>query len=195
MPSPLGHSAVAIAYWPAIRRRSAHLGRGRRWLLAVLLLGALLAPDLDILAGPLAGQPLLHYHNGISHSLLFALVFGVLFGGVCRLLVGRGTVFFAGVGTSAYVVHVLLDACCWGRGVLLFWPFSDVRIISPVYLFLGVRHSCDAPWYMHVLTVLNELVFAAIVWGVVRWFRRPRSTESEPQEQSNADLAESPLGS
>ena len=165
-----------MALWPAVRRRLAgRLSRRRRVLLGLLMLSALLAPDLDVVLGLATGKGLAAYHNGPSHSLLCALIFAIPFACVCRLVTGRRLLFFALVGAIAYTGHVLLDAMTWGPGVQMFWPITAQRYsTAPFVLFRGVRHSVGAPIWQHLLTIGNDLTFALAVWLIGRYVRRKR---------------------
>ncbi len=169
MPSPIAHSALMLAAWPAVKMRTdPQLPPGRRVLLWLAVLGALNAPDADILLGPVFGARIMAYHNTFSHSLLATVVFAVLFAFIAGWIAGRGWGMFFCAGLLCYGSHVFLDALTWGPGIQLFWPFTEERFRAPFYLFWGVRHSAKFPWYYHVITVLNDLAFTAIVWGVTR---------------------------
>jgi len=139
MSTPLGHGIIGLAL--------GRLGGGARprrtglWLgFAVIAAGA---ADLDFLPGILAGDANL-YHQQASHSLLAAVVFGLVVAGVTWGRVSRP----AAVGTLAaliYASHLLLDCLTTdGRppfGLPLLWPFSDTHFISPFTPFHGVRHG------------------------------------------------------
>jgi inner membrane protein len=108
--------------------------RDQRTSAGTLLFFAALAvlPDVDILGvacglpdvGPLG-------HRGLSHSLVTALVLGVLCGTLARRF-GWPAVRTAVAATLAVASHGILDACCeGGRGIPLLWPLSDARFLSP----------------------------------------------------------------
>jgi len=145
-----------------------------------------MAPDLDAVIGPLTGQSIASYHNGPSHSLVFAAAFGVVFGLVCRLFWKADTGFLMALGALAYGSHILIDWLTWGPGVLVFWPFlPEARFTSPISLFRGVRHSVNAPWSQHAWTVANDVAFGLIVW-MVTWAipRRQPQTAARPESDS-----------
>lgn len=148
--------------------------------MAVLV--GLMGPDADVFLGLLTGRGMGYYHNGASHSLFFGIIFGVLFAWVCRRISNHGAKYLFLIGWATYTSHVLLDALTWGSGVQMFWPISDSRIGSPIPLFLGVRHSVNAPFHVHLLTVANDLTFALMVWVVCRFLWR-RNQEQEPQKK------------
>lgn len=174
MPSPIAHCSLALALWPPLRRRLAPVPRWRRGLLLLGLLGALVAPDLDILLDPLLGRAWFESHGGAMHSLAAGLIFGVLFALAGRVVAPLRLRDLWAVGAAAYCSHVLLDACTRGRGVALLWPFSPERFALPVPLFIGVHHGAGerGRWDLHALMVISELAFAGLVWLAVRWARR-----------------------
>ena len=73
MPLPVGHSLAGyLIYLGAERDTSLY-----RWKLILLYVFAANLPDLDILPGFLMGLPN-RYHHGISHSLGFAILAGMV---------------------------------------------------------------------------------------------------------------------
>lgn len=97
-------------------------------------------PDLDVIAGNFVDTvTALQYHRGFSHSLLFSVLGGLLFGKLVSLYEKKATfsewslLFFAGFST-----HALLDALTtWGTQ--LFWPLDyrfaakTIFVIDPFY--------------------------------------------------------------
>ncbi len=190
MPSPIAHCSLVFGLLPPIERRiQPSLSNSQRRALIAALIGALLAPDLDILFGPLTGAPLMTYHNGPTHSLILAPLFGLLCAGLAWGGLRRGMAVCGVVGTLAYAGHVLLDAVCWGRGVLMFWPLSESRFGGPPYLFMGVRHSKGLFVVDHLLTLLNELAFVTAIWlaawGLQRWQRRRESMDRQIEQAAD----------
>ena len=130
-------------------------------LLAAGAVAAML-PDLDVLAfylhipyGDAFG------HRGATHSIVFALMLGLLAAWGYRRL--ESTPRRAGwfVGLSA-LSHPLLDACTdGGLGVALAWPFSDARWFAPFHPIavspIGARFFSERGWHV----VASELCW---VW-------------------------------
>jgi len=160
-----------FAIWPYVKRRlDPQLTATRRILLGCAVFAALLAPDSDVLMGLVyPSASIMDYHNGPTHSLLVGVVFALLFGGVCWIIIRGRWLPFTLVGVLCYTSHVLLDWLTWGRGVQLFWPVSEARFQAPFPLFMGVRHSVGAPFSTHMLTGANDLMFGVAVWLVSRW--------------------------
>ncbi len=138
MATPVGHALAGYAvYCMTVRDCS---GERRRLLLGCL--GLAIAPDLDFLPGLLQGQPAL-YHQGISHSLGFALVASSVIMGFYRAgqgaTLGMWRLFFL-----SYVSHLVIDLFGPdGRlpyGIPLFWPFNDTCYLAPWQVFWGVHH-------------------------------------------------------
>lgn len=156
MATPVGHSLAAYAVYKFYQVRTGR--KGGRWLL--LSVAVANAPDLDFLPGLFLGQPAL-YHQGITHSLGCAVGVGLLFGAISYV---RGESFgqLFGFCFVAYSSHLILDMFGPdGRppyGIPLFWPISSVHLISPVPLFLGMRHGglvSTAEWFRAIFSPHN----------------------------------------
>jgi inner membrane protein len=126
MPTILTHAVVPLAIG---------LGLGSRRIPPRLLCAAMLAailPDLDVVAFALHIPYADDFgHRGASHSLLFALLVGVLALLAAPLLrCSRGMAFgFVGLAGAS---HGLLDMFTnGGLGVALWWPWSAERLFMP----------------------------------------------------------------
>jgi inner membrane protein len=114
----------------------------KRWRTVALYLFAANAPDLDFIPGLLMGNPE-RYHHGPSHSLGFAILFGLALSLTTALFkLGDGRRNFS-VFFSLYFSHVLLDYLSTDSsipyGVPLFWPLSDEYYMAP-FAFLPDIH-------------------------------------------------------
>jgi inner membrane protein len=104
----------------------------RRLLLAGM--AAAILPDLDVIGFRLGisyGQDL--GHRGVSHSLVFALLLGLMAAAAAgSLRSGRKSAFaFVAMGAAS---HGLLDMCTnGGLGVALLWPWSAERLFFPAH--------------------------------------------------------------
>jgi inner membrane protein len=119
MPLPIGHIAIGLATHELTTTRSA-LSRWRLFA-AILVLSNL--PDIDVIFGLLLQWNGSAFHRGPSHSLLFALVMGLLasrassiWGRLPRL--GFWTCF------SLILSHVGADAWLSTSAVSFFWPLE-----------------------------------------------------------------------
>lgn len=150
MPSPIGHALGGMAIGALIAGRP-----GWRIAGVCALAGAL--PDLDFLL-PLQ-------HRGPTHSLGAA---ALVFAGTFTILALRSraghALRTASAVALAYASHVLLD---WlgadsstPRGVLAFWPMSDVFYVSGWDVFNAVdrRYWIPGFWTRNALALARELV-------------------------------------
>lgn len=163
MAGPLGHSLAGVLIYQTAGERARIDGRTA----AILCVVAAVAPDLDFLPGLWVGMPAL-YHQGISHSFLFALVvslaLAVGFGRAGRAWPRLWSVLFL-----AYTSHLVIDL--FGPdarppyGVPLLWPLSDHAFLAPVKLFLGFHHAgrtgaSTGEWLRGVLSLRNVAALA-----------------------------------
>lgn len=121
MPTIISHAAVPLALG---------IGLGHKRIPAALLMSGVLAsmlPDADVILfrfgatydGPWA-------HRGFSHSLMLAMLIGLL-AAFCLRRTAPPLLAFAFVAVSA-ASHGLLDMLTnGGHGIALFWPFDDQR--------------------------------------------------------------------
>jgi inner membrane protein len=139
MATPVGHSLAGylVFSWSDERRGPRRL----RWLLLYVCLAN--AADLDFLPGLLLGRPSL-YHQGVSHSLGFALAVGLAVAGVCRHW-GKSFAAILALSCTAYVSHLAIDVLGSDTrppyGIPILWPLSGAYYISPVPVFWGVHHA------------------------------------------------------
>jgi inner membrane protein len=103
------------------------------WRLVALYVLAANAPDLDFVPGLVAGD-LSRFHHGPSHSIGFAILFGIL----ASLFFARRLWAFL-IGSFVYLSHVILDFLVQDptppHGVPLFWPFSYEYYMAPFAFF------------------------------------------------------------
>ncbi|MFT5423079.1 MAG: membrane-bound metal-dependent hydrolase YbcI (DUF457 family) [Phycisphaerales bacterium] len=179
MPSPIAHTSLLFLALPAAQG-AATLTLPRRVALAAMLAVLLVAPDLDFAVSLLNLADAKAAHGTWTHSLIIAIPAGILFAGCARFVFPAGArpgfIRLGLVGAAAYASHVLMDWTNWGfgnaRGIQLLWPLSTDRFLSPVHAFVGLRWSEPGAYGSHLLTLSTELLFAALVFMVVRR-RRP----------------------
>jgi membrane-bound metal-dependent hydrolase YbcI (DUF457 family) len=167
MPSPIGHALGGLAvHLLSARNRDEMWQPGR----ALLLVGAAVAPDLDLLLRFVDG---VNHHQGGSHSLAAAVWAGLAAGVVAAARrVPRASTIGLAVGL-AWGSHLLLDYL--GRdthppiGLPLLWPFADsyFKFPWPVFLDIGrtlewrtMRHNIVAvAWEIAVLLPIPATIY------------------------------------
>ncbi|OAD90773.1 metal-dependent hydrolase [Aequorivita soesokkakensis] len=113
-----------------------------------MVLGAIAGtiPDLDVIANYFTDTvSALEIHRGFTHSIVFAVIFGLFFGWLLSLWDKRASLKqWSWFWFLCFVTHPLLDAhTTWGTQ--LFWPFDlrlaykNIFVIDPLYTlpFLG----------------------------------------------------------
>ena len=187
MPSPIAHITVGYGLYRILRHATETRPVFRALHPATLLLPACLffslLPDSDSALGVLFHR-FGSFHNQWSHSLFFWILPALLLSAGLYVLFRdrRQALAWGALCLGSCLLHVLMDYACHGRGVMLFWPFTDHRFSTPVLLFYGVRWS-DGFWSLrHFPTILNELIFALVILPPVLYLTRtpiPRATESK----------------
>ncbi|WP_299769107.1 metal-dependent hydrolase [uncultured Dokdonia sp.] len=161
MASAFGHAFAAIALGTSVPKTYRSV---KFWILATI---CSILPDADVIGFSL-GIPYESFwgHRGFSHSLLAALIIGVLI-----TLIFYSTTLFSRKGillilffTLATASHAVLDAMTTGGlGVAFFSPWEDTRHffdwrpiqVSPI----GIENFFSA-WGLRV--ILSELIYIFI---------------------------------
>lgn len=166
MPSPVGHGLAGLMVHVLASHDRAELRSPARLALVV---GAALAPDLDLLLRFVDGR---NHHDGQTHSVAFALGAAALAMVVARAARwARPSVLGWAVGLG-WLSHLVLDYLNVDTsppvGIMAFWPLSHAfyKFPWPLFLDIGrtltwatVRHDAlAAAWEAAVLT---PLVFGA----------------------------------
>jgi inner membrane protein len=142
MATPLGHSLAGYLVYRGLARCNPEDSK----LFLVLCVSLAITPDLDFVPGILEGTPAL-YHQGISHSLVFAVVAGLIVSLGYQIYSSQKGAMLAnwGLFTLSYMSHLLIDLVGPDKrlpyGIPLFWPVTDATYLSPIKIFLGVRHA------------------------------------------------------
>jgi membrane-bound metal-dependent hydrolase YbcI (DUF457 family) len=164
MPSPIAHLTAGYAVYrlgrkhePESRLKPVGPLPGSLVITAVFSL----LPDVDSVVGFLMGD-FGRFHNNATHSLLAALFLALAFAGLMWWRRRQFTYWFA-IAFISYGLHLLMDMATIGRGIMLFWPFSEARYLAPVTFFYGLHWSDGWISIRHLWTVLTELVFTILV--------------------------------
>jgi membrane-bound metal-dependent hydrolase YbcI (DUF457 family) len=143
---------------------------------AALLVGAAVAPDLDLLFQFVDGR---NHHNNATHSVgavvLAGLVAAVL---LPRLRLSRPRALALAVSLS-WSTHVLLDYLNRDTnppiGILALWPFSEAYFKFPWPLFLDIGRTLEWATVRHNLVAMawEALLLLPVLYAATRYrFRR-----------------------
>lgn len=170
----IGHVAIGLA---AGRLYAAPLDLRGRLVPAMAAFSALsLLPDADVVGFALGVRYADPFgHRGASHSLVAALLVGIVAGlvaGSARLPAARTALFAAVVVASHGLADALTDG---GLGVALLWPFSTARLFAPWRPIpvapLGIRFISERGLRVAAMEALYFLPF--FVYAL--WTRRRRA--------------------
>lgn len=176
MPSPVGHILGGATVYLAGKRADSH----SRLILVTTLVGSVL-PDLDFLPGFVIGN-LGAFHHGVSHSVAFAVLFGML---VCFLFRWRhqDVALRGGVlATLSYASHIALDFAAVNegtRGVPIIWPLSDQQF-GLNFPMLGYFQYSNSIWSVfrwdnvHALTREFTILGIPVLFLITREMRKRR---------------------
>jgi membrane-bound metal-dependent hydrolase YbcI (DUF457 family) len=162
MPSPIGHSLAGYAVGRFIGKEN---GRGLFYqVLGTIMMANL--PDMDFLPGLLLNRPAL-FHEGILHSLGFALFFSLI-GAAIAWKLGKSIRQTFILGLVAYSSHLLLDMLQPdGRppyGIPFLWPINRLYLMSPVALLPGVHHVASTS--ATTLDLITGLLDRHNLWAI-----------------------------
>jgi membrane-bound metal-dependent hydrolase YbcI (DUF457 family) len=194
MPSPVAHSLAALALAHLVLRPGSNpqptpsengiSDRGRALWIGALVFAAN-AADLDFVPGLFVGD-VNTFHHKATHTLIAAVVFGLLSAGVAAVAGLKPVRRIGWIMGAAYTTHLLLDVVTRGTrepyGMRLLWPFSQTRFVTSFHLFLDIRRESGALAFLPSLVqshnaraVLGELVVIAGAWLIYRTIWRLKS--------------------
>jgi len=175
MPTIISHIAVPLALG---------FGLGRRKISEHLLCAGVVAsviPDADVIGFKFGIDYASQFgHRGISHSIFFAVILGLLAAMAHRKLDCSRLAAFVFVSLCA-ASHGLLDALTdGGLGVALFWPMDRTRYFFPWHE-IEVSAIGRGFFSIHSLSVLaSEFIWiwcpAALLCSILFLFNRQRKT-------------------
>ena len=177
MSSPLAHADVGYLVYQPFRRllpADKVLGIPARLAWPLAAIGLSLVPDLDVAVAWALGS-LERFHNNLTHSLLAALAVSLLLTPPLRWLTKAPWKAGFGFILACYVAHVGVDWVTHGRGVMLFWPFTTHRFLSPVTLFPGVPWASGLTDPLYRQMLIHDGCFAVLVILLVELIRRRRA--------------------
>ena len=175
MPSPIAHLGVGYAIYRSSKRKLPE-SRSRLWkfpLHMLLIMSLSLLPDLDIITA-IIFRDMENYHNNFSHSLLLGIPVAVLTAAILRQIDQSNLWLWFLICMISYDLHILMDALTAERGVMMFWPLSQNRIVSPIRIFYGLQWGLGWFSIWHLWTIFTESVFVLVLMLVVNYFDRPK---------------------
>lgn len=184
MPSPIGHSLAGCAIYAGTNDNYTI-----SWKTLFLYILVANLPDFDFIPGFLLGAPN-SFHRGVSHSLGFAFLFGIVLG----LLVARNTTtrrFFKNmiIFSGLYFSHIFLDLFSMDTsipiGEKLFWPVSNEYFSAPFHFFLDIKRKVSSNYefittlfsFHNFLAILIEIAVLIPVLALVSFRKRRRNQQ------------------
>ncbi len=184
MPSPYAHVLAALTLSTPYLARKAIALRHKEDIATLIAFS--LAPDLDVIPGLLFGN-IAAYHNHMTHSIAFGLMVCLFYSLIrCRMQPPRSFRRSISLTAAAYGLHLLMDFFTYGRGLMLFWPFTDERFSPPFLIFYGLRRSDGVFSSHHIVTFITESLKMLPLLGVV-WFWVTRHTQRNVGSPSTED--------
>lgn len=176
MPSPIAHLGAGYAIY-RYYKHSLPQTRKRVWkfpLSMLLIMGLSLLPDLDVIPA-IIYRDMQNYHNNFSHSLLLGIPVAILIAVIVRQIYHSDFWLWFLICLVSYELHIIMDVMTAERGVMIFWPLSQNRFVSPIRIFYGLKWGLGwfSPW--HLWTLFTESVFVLVVTIVLNYFDKRKN--------------------
>ncbi len=182
MPSPIAHSVSGYVLGKFLPLDIISKQRSKKLYMRIFFpVFVAVAADLDFIPQLITGE---RYHRGLTHSLTFTIIFSAFVGFILSHLwrVSYKQVFIYTL--TLYSSHLLLDFFTHGgRGIQLFAPFTDSYFQSPVTIFPGVHHSRGLLDYSHIIPIVFESVYSALLLWVVTWLESFQNRKKKNYQQ------------
>ena len=172
MPTPVGHALCGALVGTAVFWQRPIWGP---WKDLIFFAALAQAPDLDFIPGIVLGKPDA-FHHGVTHSMGFALLFGLVMAWLGKK---RDQALRWGLaGGAIYLAQVLLDVIALDTrppyGVPLWWPLSGDFVQSHWTIFLDVRRwnlTWAVVWH-DIRAMGREILLLGPPLALVLWARR-----------------------
>lgn len=185
MALPIAHAAAGYLVHRVGRGVPGGRRQGPDWRRAVVFMTIGNLPDFDFLIGFVLGRPGM-LHRGASHTVLAAVIFGLLAGAFVHWFRRERFAPSALLFGAAYLSHLALDFLTIDTrppaGGQFLWPFSSEYFIAPVTIFreihidgrtrVGFLQSVFA-WPL-LIVLAREVVISAVVLGTWLMLERAR---------------------
>lgn len=175
MPSPIAHLSVGYAIYRHYKERFPEQ-KIQVWKLPlqmIIVAGLSLLPDLDVIPA-IIFRDMQRFHNNFSHSFLFAIPMAFLVAGIFYRVYRSNFWLWFVICLISYDLHILMDALTAERGVMMFWPLTDIRIASPVKFFYGLQWGLGWFSLWHLWTIFTEALFGLVVIIAMNYFKKRR---------------------
>jgi inner membrane protein len=115
------------------------------------------------------------YHNNFSHSFVFAIPVALMVAGLFHKVYHSNFWLWFVVCLISYDLHIIMDIFTDGRGVMMFWPLTEVRFAAPIEIFIGLKWG--EGWFSlwHLWTILTESLFGLAVLLATHYFDKRRN--------------------
>src|SRR3990172_10050318 len=123
-------------------------------------------PDIDLVPGILIRDPFI-YHHLLTHSIHFAFIIALIWSFLFRK---RGYIYPFLIAFGLICSHIFLDMMNTvtvgtpGKGIMIFFPFSEVRVAFPWGFFTGIGFK--NMWDLISLKAFNEYVKEVIIFSI-----------------------------
>jgi membrane-bound metal-dependent hydrolase YbcI (DUF457 family) len=176
MPSPIAHLGVGYAiyryYKHQLPQDQRHLWKFP--LQIVMVAGLSMLPDLDVIPA-IIFRDMKTYHNSFSNSLFVAVPIAILIAGVFHRIYRSNFWMWFLICLLSYDFHIIMDALTAERGVMIFWPLSQSRFVSPIRIFYGLKWGLGWFRIWHLWTAFTESVFVLVLMVVVSYFNNRKA--------------------
>lgn len=152
-----------------------------------VIAGLSLLPDLDIIPA-IIFRDMENFHNNLTHSLIVAVPAALLVAGIFQRTYRSNFWLWFLIGLLSYDLHIIMDALTAERGVMMFWPLTQVRFTSPVKVFYGLQWGLGWVSIWHLWTIFTESLFSAALLLSVSYFDK-RRTRILSRSNQNAEEA------
>jgi hypothetical protein len=142
------------------------------WKRAALIVGAALAPDVDLLFRFVDGR---NHHNNETHSLGAAILAGALAAALLAALRVRRALALACATALSWTTHVVLDYLNRDTnppiGLMALWPLSPDYYKVPWPIFLDIGRKLDGQTLVHnlVAAAWEGVLLVPLLWAAVRY--------------------------
>ena len=175
MPLPLGHAAIGFATHSLI---SNDKGCFNKWRVAIFIVILSNLPDIDVLLGLILQNNGSVFHRGPTHSILFALIMGLIASQTSKLWSHIPTISFK---TSFLLIlsHVVADHYLTNSPVSFYWPF-EVSWVTGNSGWSQVLHTVfiDAVEDTAILLICTCIIILVMIFRRFYFLRKTKLSDS-----------------